>query len=810
MRFDRFTERAQEAIARSQEILARYKHSQLDAEHLLLALVEQPEGVISQILSKLGLEPATVQERLDKALSISPQITFPSPGGPQAQIYVTPRVKRIMDAAQQEAKRMGDEYVSTEHIFLAIAGEGGGAASAILRDMGVTREKALSAIEEVRGGHRVTDPQAETKYRILEKYGRDLSQLAKDGKLDPVIGREQEILRVMRILARRTKNNPVLIGDAGVGKTAIVEGLAQKLVTGDVPENLLGKRVVELDLGGMVAGSRFRGEFEERLKAAIEEVQRSRGQIILFIDELHNVVGAGAAQGAIDASNLMKPALARGELQAIGATTLDEYRNHIEKDGALERRFAPVYVEEPSIEEAIAMLQGLRDRYQMHHGVTITDVAIEAAVKLSERYVTERYLPDKAIDLIDEAAAKLRIDMFGLPTQVKEEKAQLQSLASQEEEAWQKRDYEMAANFKSQRLQLEKEYQEKLAAWKKEQGLDDTVDEDDVAQIVAAWTGIPVSRMLETEAEKLLGMEERLHQRIVGQEEAVAAVSDALRRSRSGLKDPKRPIGSFIFLGPTGVGKTELAKALAEFLFDDEEATVRIDMSEYQERHTVSRLIGAPPGYVGYGEGGQLTEAVRRRPYQVVLFDEIEKAHPEVWNTLLQILEEGRLTDGQGHTVDFKNTVVIMTSNLGTQYAQKGGALGFRAGDREGEAALHEQMRDELKRTFRPEFLNRVDEVIIFHALTPEHIEKIVDLQIKDVAKRLAEHGVKIELSPEARQWLAKAGFDPSFGARPLKRTIQRQVENPLSKQLLKREIKEGDTILVDAEEKGIRFQKKN
>ncbi len=808
MPFDRFTQRAQEAIAQSQEVLQRYKHSQLDAEHLLLALIEQPGGVIPQVLDKLGADVEMIRGRLDDVLSTSPPTQF-SPPASQAQIYVTPRVKRIIDVAMEESKHLGDEYVSTEHIFLAIVGEGGGAASAILQDAGVTKDEAYKAIEEIRGGQKVTDPQAETKYRILERYGRELTQLAREGRLDPVIGRETEILRLMRVLARRTKNNPVLIGEAGVGKTAIVEGLAQRIAAGDVPENLVGRRIVELDLGGMVAGSRFRGEFEERLKAALQEVQRSHGGIILFIDELHNVVGAGAAQGAIDASNMMKPALARGELQCIGATTLDEYRNHIEKDGALERRFAPIYVEEPSVEETIEMLQGLRERYQEHHGVTITDAALEEAARLSHRYVTERYLPDKAVDLIDEAAAKLRIDMFGLPEELKEKKNRLQGLQTKEEEAWQKRDYEQAARFKSQRLQLEKEYQAELGAWRREKGIDEVVDEEDVAQIVAAWTGIPVSRMMETEAEKLLTMEERIHQRIVGQEEAVSAVADAIRRGRSGLKDPRRPIGSFIFLGPTGVGKTELAKALAEFLFDDEEALVRVDMSEYQERHTVSRLVGAPPGYVGYGEGGQLTEAVRRRPYQVVLFDEIEKAHADVWNALLQVLDEGRLTDGQGRTVDFRNTVLIMTSNIGTQYAQRGGTLGFRTGEEgDRDSEMQAQMREQLQKTFRPEFLNRVDEVIIFHTLKPEHIKAIVDLQMNDIQKRLLERGIAIELSDKARDLLAERGYNPSFGARPLKRLLQQEVESPLSKRILKGELKGGDRVLVDADETGIVFTK--
>ncbi len=811
MRFDRFTERAQDAIARSQEILQRYGHTQLDTEHLLLALVEQPEGVISEILTKLDVDIDALTHRLDELLQSTRTSYPPSGTGPvPTQLFVTPRLNRLIYVAGEEARRLGDEYVSTEHIFLAILGVGGGAAS-ILREMGVDKDKAQGVIEEVRGGQKVTDPRAETKYRILEKYGRDLTLLGQEGRLDPVIGREEEIMRLMRILVRRTKNNPVLIGDAGVGKTAIVEGLAQKIVSDDVPENLIGKRIVELDLGGMVAGSRFRGEFEERLKAAMDEIQRSSGEIILFIDELQNVVGAGAAQGAIDASNMMKPALARGELQTIGTATLDEYRNHIERDTALERRFAPVYVKEPTVEETIEMLRGLRDRYEEHHCVTITDEALESAARLSHRYVKERQLPDKAVDLMDEAAAKLRIDMYGVPPDLKEKKIALRRLQSEEEESGQSRDWERAASLRSQRLVLEKEYEEEVAAWRCEKGLDEVVDEEDVAQVVASWTGIPVSRMLETEAKKLLEMEERIHERIVGQEEAVAAAADAIRRARSGLKDPRRPIGSFIFLGSTGVGKTELAKALAEFLFDDEDAMVRVDMSEYQERHTVSRLIGAPPGYIGYGEGGQLTEAVRRRPYQVVLFDEIEKAHQDVWNALLQILEEGRMTDGQGRTVDFQNTVVIMTSNVGTSFTQQGGPIGFRTGDQGDEKVVtDERVREELKRTFRPEFLNRVDEIIVFHDLSLDHIRQIVDLQMRDIQVRLSEHGVIIDLTDGARDWLADEGYDPKFGARPLRRTLQREVETPLSKKILAGELEAGAKVLVDADsEHGIKFETK-
>jgi ATP-dependent Clp protease ATP-binding subunit ClpC len=811
MRFDRFTERAQDAIARSQEILQRYGHAQLDTEHLLLAMVEQPEGVITELLTRLDVDLDALTGRLDELLqstrsSLTPGATSSMP----TQLYVTPRLNRLIYVAGEEAKRLGDEYVSTEHIFLAVLGVGGGAAT-VLGDMGVTKDKAQSAIEAIRGGQKVTDPRAETRYRVLEKYGRDLTQLAEEGRLDPVIGREDEIMRLMRILVRRTKNNPVLIGDAGVGKTAIVEGMAQKIVSDDVPENLIGKRIIELDLGSMVAGSRFRGEFEERLKASLDEIQRSQGEIILFIDELQNVVGAGAAQGAIDASNMMKPALARGELQCIGTATLDEYRNHIEKDMALERRFAPVYVKEPTVEETIDMLRILRDRYELHHGVTITDEALESAARLSHRYVKERQLPDKAVDLIDEAAAKLRIDMYGVPPELKKKKIQLRDLQAEEEEAGQNRDWEHAASLRGQRMALEDEYTKEVTAWRSEQGLDDVVEEEDVAEVVASWTGIPVTRMLETEAKKLLEMEERLHERIVGQEEAVAAISDAIRRARSGLGDPHRPIGSFIFLGSTGVGKTELSKALAAFLFDDEDAMVRVDMSEYQERHTVSRLVGAPPGYIGYGEGGQLTEAVRRRPYQVVLFDEIEKAHQDVWNALLQILEEGRMTDGQGRTVDFRNTVVIMTSNVGTSFAERDGPLGFRAGDREDARAVSDvRVREELKKTFRPEFLNRVDEIIVFHDLTPDHIRQIVDIQMKDIEERLAEHLITIELTDDARDWLAQEGYDRMFGARPLRRTLQREVETPLSRKILQGELESGDTVLVDADaEHGVQFKSK-
>ncbi len=813
MRFDRFTERAQDAAMRAYEILQRYQHSQADTEHLLLALLEQTDGIIPQILESLGVDPNLVHERIESVLQASPKVRMPDMG-PMAvgQVYITPRLKRVLDLSNEEANRLNDEYISTEHIFLAICSERGTPTARILQEVGVTRERVLAAIKEIRGGQRVTSPQAESRYRTLEKYSRDLTQLAREGKLDPVIGRDDEILRVIQVLSRRTKNNPVLIGEAGVGKTAIVEGLAQKIADDDVPEILMGKRVVSLDLGAMIAGTRFRGEFEERLKTAIEEIQRAQGEIILFIDELHTVVGAGAAQGAVDASNMMKPALARGELQCVGATTLDEYRQYIERDSALERRFAPVFVDEPTVEETIEMLRGLRDRYEAHHNVKFTDEALEAAARLSHRYVTDRHLPDKAIDVIDEAASKLRVAIYSMPEELKEKRKRLTQLQTEEEAAWQQRDYERAAQMKAERLRLEAEFQAERDAWRREKNLDEVVEVSDIAEVVASWTGIPIRDMLQTEAEKLLKMEEKLHERIIGQDEAISAVADAIRRARSGLKDPKRPTGSFLFLGSSGVGKTEMAKALAWFLFDDEEALLRVDMSEYRESHTVSRLFGAPPGYVGYDEGGQLTEAVRRRPYQVILFDEIEKAHPDVWNALLQILEDGRLTDGQGHIVDFRNTVIIMTSNVGTRFGAKGGTIGFRRDGDEGtfdDRSLRTDIQDTLKRTFRPEFLNRIDEIVIFHTLTKEQVSQIVDLQMKEIAGRLAEHGIAIELTDAARDWLANEGYDPQFGARPLRRTLQKRVESPLSVKLLRGEFQAGDAVIVDVDEEGLVFRRK-
>ena len=797
MRFDRFTERAQDAAARAYEIVQRYGHTQVDTEHLFLALLEQKDGAVLQILDQLTIDSAGIKDRLDKELRASPKVAVY--GGGVGQVFYTPRIRTVLELAQGEANRLKDEFISTEHILLAIMSERNTPSARILQEFGLSRERVLEGITQLRGGQRVTDRQAESRYRTLEKYSRDLTQLAKDGRLDPVIGRDSEILRVVQVLSRRTKNNPVLIGEAGVGKTAIVEGLAQKIINNDVPENLLNKMVVSLDLGAMIAGSRFRGEFEERLKAAMEEIQRAQGEIILFIDELHTVVGAGSAQGAMDASNMLKPALARGELQCVGATTLDEYRQYIERDSALERRFAPVFVDEPSVEDTIQMLYGLRDRYETHHKITYSDAALVAAAKLSNRYVTDRAMPDKAIDLMDEAAAKLRVALHTLPADLKEHKKQLDKLIVEEEEAHTVRDYERAAVKRAERLRVQTEFQAAREKWQSEQKLDEVVDEHDIAEVVASWTGIPVTQMLETEADKLLHMEERLHERIVGQEKAIAALADAIRRSRSGMSDPKRPLGSFIFLGSSGVGKTELTKALAEFLFDDEEALVRIDMSEYREQHTVSRLFGAPPGYVGYEQGGQLTEQVRRRPYSVVLFDEIEKAHPDVWNTLLQLLDDGRLTDGQGRIVNFRNSVIVMTSNVGTSFVHKSGALGFAGVRDPQEKADHKRIEEALKETFRPEFINRIDEIIIFEPLSQTDMLEIVKLQIKEVQERLADQGnLTIVLTEAAQKWLADQGYDKDFGARPMRRAIQRYVESPLSVRLLRGEFRTGDHILID------------
>jgi ATP-dependent Clp protease ATP-binding subunit ClpC len=795
MRQDRFTEGAQEVLAESQQLVRTERHSQWDVEHVLLALLQHERGIMPGLMEKLGVDRNALREAVAKALSKTPKLQYDV-----VQIYTTPRIVRMLEAANAEAERLKDEYVGVEHILIAIADEREGESVRILKQFGIDKERIYQALQEVRGGARVDSPTAESKYRALERYSIDLTEAARQGKLDPVIGREDEIKRVMQVLNRRTKNNPVIIGEAGVGKTAIAEGLAQKIAAGDVPENLKDKRLLALDMGAMVAGSKFRGEFEERLKAVMDEIKRAAGEVIIFIDEIHQVVGAGGAEGAIDASTLMKPALSRGELHVIGATTLDEYRKNIEKDAALERRFAPVYIDEPSVEDTIDILKGLRPRYEAHHKVTITDAALEAAAKLSERYITDRFLPDKAIDLIDEAASKHVIEAQSMPPEVRElketvEKLQREADAAAERDGGRPPD-ELQAELEAAREEFERARNE----WLEREQIELIVDEDDIAELVAKMTGIPVQRMLEGEQDKLLQMEERLHERVIGQEEAIAAVSDAIRRARAGLKDPQRPIGSFIFLGPTGVGKTELARALAEFLFDDEEAMVRLDMSEYQERHTVSRMIGAPPGYIGYDEGGQLTEAVRRRPYRVILLDEIEKAHPEVFNVLLQVLEDGRLTDGQGRTVDFRNTVIIMTSNLGNEQFQRP-TLGFVPSSKPTKSEKERQKADvekALRQTFRPELLNRVDEIIVFDPLTEEDLNQIVELLLKDVRERLADRKVDLELTEAAKAALVKEGYDPVYGARPLRRTIERRVANPLSRRILAGEFNEGETALVD------------
>jgi ATP-dependent Clp protease ATP-binding subunit ClpC len=803
MGFERFTEHAQEALTRAQQYLQELRHNQLDVEHLLLALLDQQGGLTVQILERLGVDVAVLRQRVMDSLASTPRVYG---GGGTGQVYMTPRLKFVFDRAIEEANRLRDEYVSVEHLLIAIVAERDGASARQFRALGVDSEKVYRVLADIRGTQRVTDQRPENKYQVLEKYSRDLTELARAGKLDPVVGRQDEILRVLQVLSRRTKNNPVLIGDPGVGKTAIVEGLAQRIVSGDVPEPLRGKRVIALDMGALVAGSKFRGEFEERLQAVMAEIRRAQGEIILFIDELHTVVGAGGAEGAIDASNMMKPALARGELQCVGATTLDEYRQHIEKDAALERRFQPVFVGEPSVADTIEILRGLRDRYEAHHKIKIGDDALVAAAELSDRYLSDRFLPDKAIDLIDEAAAKVRLQLFNVPPDLRELENRLQKARAEEEAAGQARQYEEAAKLRSEVMKLEAEYNEKRNAWRLERDIDEVVDMDDIAELVAKWTGIPVSRMLETEIEKLVNMEDRLRQRVVGQDEAIVAVSDAIRRARSGLKDPRRPIGSFLFLGPTGVGKTELAKALAQFLFDSDDALTRVDMSEYMERHAVSRMIGSPPGYVGYDEGGQLTESVRRRPYQVILFDEIEKAHPDAFNVLLQLLDDGRLTDGHGRTVDFKNTVVIMTSNVGTQHVRKSAPIGFRTSDVGERERIKDLIQEDLRRSFRPEFLNRIDEVIVFDALTREQIHQIVDLLIADLQKRLADRKLTLELTDAARDWLAREGYDANYGARPLRRTIQRRIENVLAKKLLSGEIVDGDTVQIDAADGALTF----
>ncbi len=857
MDLNKLTLKSQGALQAAQELARSRNHQLVEPAHVLFALLSDPEGVVYPLVQKLGQSPRALRDRVEELLDRIPKVY-----GSQEELFLSAATRHLLERAFEEAEKLTDEYVSTEHLFLAIL-EGDTDAGRLLASVGVKRDQVLAALSEIRGRQRVTDQTPEEKYQALERYGRDLTELARQGKLDPVIGRDDEIRRVIQVLSRRTKNNPVLIGEPGVGKTAIVEGLAQRIVDGDVPEGLKDKRVVALDIGAIVAGSKYRGEFEERFKAVLKEIAESQGQIITFIDELHTIVGAGGAEGAVDAGNMLKPMLARGELRAIGATTLDEYRKHIEKDAALERRFQPIFVDEPSVEDTIAILRGLKERYEIHHGVRIKDTALVAAAVLSGRYVTGRYQPDKAIDLIDEAASKLRIEIDSMPVEIDEverrmkqleieraalqketDKASKERLEKLEQELanlrersaamkahWQQEKHlidrirQLKAEIEQARMEgerasregdlqraseiqygripmLERELDSANEALEKLQAdqkmLKEEVDEEDVAEVVSKWTGIPVSRLIEGEVQKLIHMEERLHERVVDQDEAVAAVANAIRRARAGLSDPNRPIGSFLFLGPTGVGKTELARALAEFLFDDERAMIRIDMSEYQERHTVARLIGAPPGYVGYEEGGQLTEAVRRRPYAVVLLDEIEKAHTDAFNVLLQLLDDGRLTDGQGHTVDFKNTVVVMTSNIGS---------GVFFEPRLSPEEQRQRVMEAVQATFRPEFLNRLDEMIVFHPLGKDEIAGIVDIQIRLLQQRLADRKLSVVLTPAAREYLATKGFDPAYGARPLKRLIQREVQDALAMKLLSGEVKEGDTVEIDGGESGLVFR---
>ena len=805
LRPDQFTEQAQDVLHNSQELVRRYSHSQWDVEHILLALLELEKGLPVEMLVEMEIDVDQVKSELDRALESSPKVADNA-----TQIYATPRASRLLEDAKNEADRLKDDFIGAEHLFIAAVMESQGEAAKILKDHGIDQERVYQALAEIRGSHRVDDPRAESHYRSLDKYSIDLTHLARQGKLDPVVGRDEEIRQVMQTLTRRKKNNPVIIGEAGVGKTAIVEGLAARIVAGDVADSLKGRRVLALDMGALVAGSKFRGEFEERLKSVMDEVKQAHREVILFLDEIHTMVGAGASEGGIDASNMLKPALARGELQCIGATTLDEYRKYIEIDTALERRFQPIILEEPSVEETVEILRILRPRYEAHHKVDIDDSALVAAARLSDRYVTGRQLPDKAVDFIDEAASKLRIDAESLPADVKNMEERIAELLDQEEASAQRHEYERAAEIRVERLRLEEEYETERQPLVKDRRTDMVVGELDIAELVSKWTGIPTGRLLEGEGERLVHMEENLHERLIGQEEAVVAVAEAIPRSRSGLSDPRRPIGSFIFLGPTGVGKTELAKSLAQFMFDDESNMVRIDMSEYMEKHSVSRLIGAPPGYVGYDEGGQLTEAVRRRPYRVVLFDEIEKAHPDVFNILLQVLEDGRLTDGHGRTVDFRNTVIIMTSNLGTSGLRQR-AFGFRTDDKDGkdeDQKLRESVNTALKETFRPEFLNRIDETIIFHPLTQEQIVRVVGLMIKDVQGRLEERGITFELTADANLWLGREGYDPVYGARPLRRAVTRYLENPMSKGILSGEFTSGDHILVDTADDALALTK--
>jgi ATP-dependent Clp protease ATP-binding subunit ClpB len=856
MDINRFTEKAQEALTGAQRLAARFGQQQVDVEHLLLAMLDQDQGLAPAVLSKADIPVEALKLRVQREVERLPRVSGAS--GSTDQVHVSSRLNRLLGQAEEEAQKLKDDYISVEHLLLAVSDDTG-ASGRILKEFGITRDRLMRSLQEVRGHQRVTSPNPEGTYQALERYGRDLTQLASLGKLDPVIGRDEEIRRVIQVLSRRTKNNPVLIGEPGVGKTAIVEGLGQRIVRGDVPEGLKNKRIVALDMGALIAGAKYRGEFEERLKAVLKEVQESQGEVILFIDELHTVVGAGRAEGAMDAGNLLKPMLARGELHCIGATTLDEYRKHIEKDAALERRFQPVLVDQPSVEDTISILRGLRERYEVHHGVRIKDAALVAAAILSHRYISDRFLPDKAIDLVDEAAAKLRTEIDSMPTQLDEASRRVMQLEIERQALRKEKDAaskERLARLEKELADLKAEADALRARWQAEkQGLQqvrslreqieqtkidieqaerqydlsraaelkygklhelerrlkaeeerpahqesaqrllrEEVDEENIAEIVSRWTHIPVSKLLEGEVQKLLHLEEELHGRVIGQDDAVRAVAEAVIRARSGLKDPNRPIGSFIFLGPTGVGKTELARALAEFLFDDERAMIRIDMSEYQEKHAVARLVGAPPGYVGYEEGGQLTEAVRRRPYCVILFDEIEKAHQDVFNVLLQLLDDGRLTDGQGRTVDFKNTIVIMTSNIGSHRI-----LEYRgAFEGEGYERMKETVLEEMRRHFRPEFLNRVDEVIVFHALTEGHLKQIVDIQMEKLRERLAERHIQLELTDAAKEHLVRAGYDPHYGARPLKRVIQKEIETALGKLILQGQIRDGQEAVVD------------